>query len=194
MKKLVEAVIDYLGTLSMLVILAFVILVFLPDFDRAFAVIEAEATGSENHPDIAIVVGEKSFGWKVNVCRLRGGPRYNSGRGITFSHFPSDGGSPRTVYNVRDVVADQDAGSGSTNIRVGECRTYRYAVERTATMQTGDRIVGTAHYNSNWGWWDLSNKYGEIHVPKPVDLFPVLDGIVQHRLEEGGQGIQELKK
>ena len=156
-----------------------------PTIDRAFPIL------TDVEVSVPIWIDADRLGWKVGICRKRGGPHFE---GLQFDVYPANGGHPFPLRGVMDLDAEIYAGSKPVQLHEGSCRTYRYAANLTGQVFIGDKIVGTAIYRSGIGWWRIWQDYGSIVVPAPPDIVKIEDRIIQRQLEAQGQGIEELRK
>jgi hypothetical protein len=157
--------------------------VLAPTIDDAIPVLsKAEASG-------AVFIGDRDIGWKLEVCRWRGGPQWE---GASFVVNPRDGSPSYTLFNVMDVDAGVEVGSGSLNFKMGECRSLRYSAHLPDRVVEGDVISGTAQYSNLL--WEITDLYGTVEVPEFPKLLEFQQRIIQRELQSQGQGLEEFKK
>jgi len=167
------------------IVAAMGIVLIAPSADRAIPILRDVETS------VPIWIDADRLGWKVGLCRSRGGPAFT---GIQFDVYPASGAHPFPLRGVMDLDAEVYAGSEPQQLKRGACRTYSYAASLTGQAVTGDTIAGTAVYQSSVGWWTLWANYGSVVVPAPPDVVRIEDRIIQRQLEAVGQGLEEFRK
>jgi hypothetical protein len=182
MRKLITLICNLIDkpATSLLFIIGIVILTLVaPSIDDAIPVLSKAETSP------VVYVGD-TVAWDIDVCRWRdSGLDYD---GITFEAHRKSGGPAIEIYGVQDIDAGQEVGTGSTNLKSGECRTYRYQVDLGGRLIDGDEIRGVAHYRHFW--WRITEPYGTIVIDAPVKVY--LESLIQQQLNE--QRIEETKK
>jgi len=169
---------------SLVLIMAAFSLGFLaPAIDNSIPVLSKAETST------VVFIGDREVGWKLDVCRWRPGPKWD---GASFVVTPRDGSPSYTLFNVMDLDAGVEVGSGSISYKAGECRTLRYAAVLPERIREGDTISGIAKYRSFF--WGITNLYGTFVVPPFPKLLEYQQRIIQRELENQGQGISELVK
>ena len=135
-------------------------------------------------------IDSKEIAWKLAACRWRGGVDLS---GIQFDVYHLDD-PPYPLRGVMDQDAGVVAGTSHLNLSPSDCRRFSYSVDLGGQAVAGDVIKGTARYSSKYGWWALSDDYGEFTIPEFPKVLQYQQGIIQRELEAQGQGLDEFRK